>query len=468
MTAITRRISEFAAGISFDKVPTEVIERTGMLLMDSVGIALRARHDAESTPGLVKAAMRLGLDGGACTVIGDRRGFTPQGAALVNGTLIHSLDFDATHARASLHTSAPIVPAALAAAEMAGVDGEELVPAIIAGYEIQPRLSMALGPTDHYDRGFHPTATCGVFGAAAAAGKVFCLDADAMARAFGIALSQSAGSMQFLLDGAWTKRFHVGHAAMCGLMAATLAHEGFRGAADPFEGKAGFFHAYAPDPDPEKALKGLGEVWETMETAVKPYPSCRYSHAAMDALIELRAADDIKPEDVKSVEIGLPETGWKIIGDPEQAKHAPLGVGDGQFSMPFCAAVTLREGGMVWDDYARHIGDEKTLDLTRRVHTAPDPKAEAEFPNNLSAVARVKTTKGDYEAFVAVPKGEPGNFLKPEELRAKFDGLVGPYLLPARVDELASRLLAIHKEDDINEVLRLTRPVPTEIAAASE
>ena len=104
--------------------------------------------------------------------------------------------------------------------------------------------------------------------------------------------------------------------------------------------------------------------------------------------------------------------------------------------------------------------------------TAPDPKAEAEFPDNLSAVVRVKTAKGDYKAFVAVPKGEPGNFLKLEELRAKFDGLVGPYLPPARVDELASRLLAIHKEDDINEVLRLTRPVsievPGELVAAGE
>lgn len=468
MTAITRRISEFAAGISFDAVPTEVVERTGMLLMDSVGIALRAHHDAESTPGLVRAAKRLGLDGGTCVAIGGGRGFTPQGAALINGTLIHSLDFDDTHARSSLHTSAPIVPAALAAAEMAGAAGQDVVPAIIAGYEIQTRLSMALGPTDHYNRGFHPTATCGVFGAAAAAGKVFGLDADGMALAFGIALSQSAGTMQFLVDGAWTKRFHVGHAAMCGLMAATLADEGFRGAADPFEGKAGFFHAYAPDPDPEKAIEGLGEVWETMETAVKPYPSCRYSHAAIDALIGLRAANDIKPEDVMSVEIGLPETGWKIIGDPEEAKHAPRGVVDGQFSMPFCAAVTLREGGMAWDDYARHIDDGKTLELCRRVHTLTDPKAEAEFPKNMSAVARVKTTKGDYEAFVAVPKGEPGNFLGPDELRAKFDGLAGPYLPPARVDELASRLLAIHKENDINEVLRLTRPVSAELVAAGE
>jgi len=172
------------------------------------------------------------------------------------------------------------------------------------------------------------------------------------------------------------------------------------------------------------------------------------------------------------VEIGLPETGWKIIGDPEEAKHAPRGVVDGQFSMPFCAAVALSEGGMVWDDYAKHIEDGKTLELTRRVHTAPDPKAEAEFPKNLSAVVRVKTKRGDYEAFVAVPKGEPDNFLSAEELRAKFDGLVGPYLPPTRMDELASRLLAIDKEDDINEVLRLTRPVsaevPAEVMAAGE
>ena len=102
------------------------------------------------------------------------------------------------------------------------------------------------------------------------------------------------------------------------------------------------------------------------------------------------------------------------------------------------------------------------------IHTLTDPRAEAEFPNKMSAVARVKTTKGDYGAFVAMPKGEPGNFLSPAELRAKFDGLVGPYLPPDRLNDLASRLLAIHKEDDIYEVLRLTLPVPTEIAAASE
>ncbi|MBC8339084.1 MAG: MmgE/PrpD family protein [Rhodospirillales bacterium] len=468
MTNITRQLAEFAAGISCETVPQEAIERTQMLVMDNVGIALRARHDAESTPALVKGAMALGLDGGTSVAIGDRRGFTPAGAALINGTLAHSLDFDDTHAASSLHPSAPIVPAALAAAEMAGADGEELIPAIIAGYEIQIRLSKALGPSDHYDRGFHPTATCGVFGAAAAAGRLFCLDAEHMALAFGIALSQSAGSMQFLVDGAWTKRFHVGHAAMCGLMAASFAKEGFRGAVDAFEGKAGFLHAYAPASDPLKAVDGLGEDWQTLGIAVKPYPSCRYSHAALDALIDLRAANDIQPDEVESVFVGLPETGWKIIGDPEEAKHNPTGVVDGQFSMAFCAAVALREGGLTWDDYAKHIGDKKTLDLCRRVQVQPDARAGAEFPDNMAGLVRMTTKQGEFESFVAMPKGEPDNFLTADELRAKFDGLVSPYLPAKRVDELATRLANIFKEDDINEVLRLTRPVAAELQAAGE
>jgi 2-methylcitrate dehydratase PrpD len=466
MTAITRRLAEFAAGISTDAMTPDIIERTVLLVMDSVGIALRARHDAESTPALVKGAMKLGLDGGNSVAIGDQRGFTPAGAALINGTLAHSLDFDDTHARSSLHASAPIVPAALAAAEMTGAGGEELIPAIIAGYEIQIRLSLALGPTAHYDRGFHPTATCGVFGAAAAAGRLFCLDPEQMERAFGIALSQSAGSMQFLADGAWTKRFHVGHAAMCGLMAATFAGEGFKGPGNAFEGRAGFFHAYAPDAQPEKAVEDLGERWETMAIAVKPYPSCRYGHAALDALIDLRAEHGIKPDEIVAVEVGLPATGWKIIGDPVENKQNPESVVEGQFSMAFCAAVALLEGGLAWDDYATHLGDNKTLELCRKIIAMPDPKAEAEFPENLSAAVRVRTKRGDFEAFVVVPKGEPGNFLTKGELRAKFDGLAGPYLSPSRLDELATRLLTIFEESDINEVLRLTRPIPADIQAA--
>src|SRR5687767_1430713 len=317
MTAATRELAEFVTRLSYDALPTEVSERVKALTLDLVGIALRARNEAESTPPMVSAAGRLGLAGGACTVIGDAAGYTPPGAATLNGTLAHSLDFDDTHAPGSLHPSAPIVPAAFAAAEMTGAGGRDLIAAIVAGYEVQIRLSLALDPAAHYDRGFHPSATCGAFGAAAAAGRVLGLDSQGHANAFGIVLSMAAGSMQFLVNGAWTKRSHVGHAAMCGLIAATLAREGYKGAAEAIEGKWGFLHAYAPAADDARVTDALGSRWETLKIAIKPYPSCRYTHAAIDGLLALRAANDVRAGEIEAIEIGVSDAGWKIIGDPE-------------------------------------------------------------------------------------------------------------------------------------------------------
>ena len=180
------------------------------------------------------AALRhLGLGSGNASVIGDGAAYSPPAAALFNGNLGHSLDFDDTHASGSIHPSAPIVPAALAAAEMVGANGRTVVAAVVAGYEVQIRLSLALGPSDHYRQGFHPTPTCGVFGAASAAGRVLGLDASRMEDAFGLCGSLAAGSMQFLVDGAWNKPFHTGYAAMNGLVAACMAREGSAGRARP-------------------------------------------------------------------------------------------------------------------------------------------------------------------------------------------------------------------------------------------
>jgi 2-methylcitrate dehydratase PrpD len=458
MSATTRELAEFVAGISCDTLPAEVRERVKAFTLDLVGIALRARYEAESTEPMVSAAGRLGLTGGACTVIGDAAGYTPPGAAMLNGTLAHSLDFDDTHAPASLHPSAPITPAAFAAAEMAGAGGRDLIAAIAAGYEVQIRLSLALDPAKHYDQGFHPTATCGAFGAAAAAGRLLQLDREGYENAFGIVLSMAAGSMQFLVNGAWTKRSHVGHAAMCGLIAATLAREGYKGAADALEGRWGFLHAYAPAADAAKVLDGLGSHWETLKIALKPYPSCRYSHAALDGILALAREHRIKAEEVEEVAVGLPESGWKLIGDPEPAKQSPKSVVDGQFSMAFVASVALRTGGFVWDDYARHLGDAATLAMCKKVQARVDPRAQADFPKEMSAAVRIRTTRGAFETYVTTPKGEPGNFLSAHELRAKFDGLVAPWLSERRREELAGAILALEQAKDIGALLRLTRP----------
>ena len=250
MAAVTAQLASYCASLDFAALPPAVQERTRFLVLDLAGNILRGRHDAESSPALLAAARALGLACGGSAVLGDCARYTPAGAALLNGAFAHSLDFDDTHAAAIVHPGAPVIPAALAAAEMTGASGESVTAAIVAGYEVALRLALALPAGAHYDRGFHPSATCGAFGAAAAAARVFGLGPDQVASAFGIALSQSAGSLQFLANGAWTKRFQVGWAGMAGLVAATLAREGFKGAAEPIEGRHGFLNAYAPSPLP--------------------------------------------------------------------------------------------------------------------------------------------------------------------------------------------------------------------------
>ena len=465
---VTATLAAFAAGLTLDDVPPAVAARARTLVLDTVGIAVRARHEAEPTPSLLAALRALGYGQGSARVIGDPDGWTPPAAALLNGALAHSLDFDDTHAAGSIHPSAPIVPAALAAAEIAGADGATTLAGIIAGYEVQIRLSIALGPSDHYTRGYHPTATCGAFGAAAAAGRILGLPAERIAASFGIALSQAAGSLEFLAEGAWTKPFQVGWAAHNGLVAARLAAEGFKAPARGLEGQRGFLNAYAPQPDPTLAVAGLGTDWETLRIAVKPFPSCRYSHAAMDAVAELRAANDIAGGEVTAIRVGLPKTGMGLVAEPIEAKHNPVSIVDGQFSMPFLAAAVLRQGGFGWDDYRAHLSDPETLALARKVTCAVDPRCEAAFPANLSGTVAIDTPRGTFETFVEVPKGEPDNWPSDGEHRAKFDALVGPCLPGDKVAALAEALLTLDRQGSIAAVLDLARPTPQAVRAAGE
>jgi len=457
MPGVTEKLATFTCDLEFQDLPAAVIERTKVLLLDITGIMVRARHDAESTASLIQAVSRLELNGGSCSVLGDHASYAPPAAALINGTMAHSLDFDDTHAEASLHSSAPIVPAALAAAEISSSSGRDLITAIVAGFEIQIRLSMALNPAQHYERGFHPTATCGIFGAAAAAAKLLNLTATEIQSAFGVALSQAAGTMEFLADGAWTKRSHVGQAAQNGLMSAVMAGEGFKGVSDAFEGRRGFFHSYAPNAEPNKAVADLGKTWETLRLALKPFPSCRYSHAAMQALITIQKEQSIHWSDIEEVEIGLPEAGWNLIGDPLNDKRYPKSVVDGQFSMPFCAAVVLREGNMNWDDYKKHLDDEDTLELCRDINVTIDSRAQAEFPANMAGFARIKSNGNFFENFVSIPKGEPKNFMSLEEIRAKFDGLCQPYLGEEGAKKLAWAILTLEDANSVSKILTLSR-----------
>ncbi len=445
--SVTQTLARFAADSRSAGVPSEVLDRALSLATDLFGSAIRAAHEADSTPSILAMLARMGMDGpGECTVFGLNRRYPPAAATLLNGAFGHSLDFDDTHADSSLHPSAPVVPAAFAAAQMRGASGAELLAAIVVGFEVCCRLGVALDPTAHYARGFHPTATAGTFGAAAAAGRIFGLDAKAMESAFGIAASQASGSLQFLVNGAWNKRYQVGEAGMKGLMAATLAAESFVGAVDAIDGKHGFLGGYSDGADPRRAVAGLGESWETMKIGVKPYPACRYTHAAVDGILALQREHGWRPDEIERITIGLHVNGITLVGDAPERRRRARSIVEGQFSMPFAASVALLRGGFGWDDYDL-LGAPEIDSLSDLVTVIRDESLEGlrhPFGATVDIVARGTSR------FIRVsdPSGEPETFPSAQALATKFRTLAGP-VLNADADAFWGRLQALPAVADI-------------------
>jgi 2-methylcitrate dehydratase PrpD len=205
-------------------------------------------------------------------------------------------------------------------------------------------------------------------------------------------------------------------------------------------------------------VQGLGQTWELMNTAVKPYPSCRYGHAGIDAALALRAANDIKPSEITAVRLGLPKSGMLLIGEPAEKKANPQNVVDGQFSGPFVIASALATGAMGWDSYAL-LNDPTVRSLLPKVACAFDPEIEAEFPANMSGKLTITARGERFEQKVVVPKGEPANFLSEAELRAKFAGLTDSVLGSDRAIALASAVLAVDTTADVSNLIRLSAPL---------
>src|SRR5947209_14853350 len=451
----TETLAGWVADLTFDDIPAEVLERAKILTLDFLGSAVRARRDAESTPALLKMLEALALDAtGPATVFGDDRTWTPAVAALLNGALGHSLDFDDTHADSSLHASAPVVPAAFAVGELIGASGREVLTAIVAGYEVCCRLGNALDPTSHYARGFHPTATAGTYGSAAAAAKLFGLSKQQIAAAFGVSGSQAAGSLQFLVNGGWNKRYQVGAAAMNGVIAATLARNDFVGASESIEGKHGLLVGYSDDAHPQEVVANLGKVYETMKIGVKPYPSCRYTHAALDALIAMRREHNLTPDQIKRVEIGLHRNGITLTGDAATKRH-PTSVVGGQFSMFFTGAVALDQGRFGWDDYER-LGDAALDALADKFEVVQDDRLEVGRSHPFGARVAITPDDAVHERLHADPSGEPSSFPDVQAMQQKFLTLARP-VLDGRADRLADAILSLERFERVEAATHLGR-----------
>ena len=424
-TPLTRQLAAFCHGLDYEQLSPEVIDRAKYFFLDYLGVAVRGSLSESSQPVY---RLTAGLEmPGTGTILGRREKTAVPYAALANGTAAHSLELDDTHQGGSIHLGVSVFSAALAVAEQLGASGQAFLTSAVAGFEAAARLAMAVRPKEHYGRSFHPTATCGTFGAAVSAGRLLGLTEEQLLSAIGIAGSQAAGSMEFLTAGAWTKRLHPGWAAFSGIHAALLAKEGFVGPTTIIEGRDGFLKAYSNDPDPSKITDGLGTDFQILQTAVKPHACCRYTQAPIDAVLAVVREHDVRPADVNRVTIGMLETGIPVICEPTERTYHPANVVEAQFSLPFGVAVALSKRRAGLEEFApAMLHDADVLAIMPKVAYVHDPALEENYPKEWPAWARMELSDGrEVSAHVRFPKGDPDNPLSWQELTGKYQGLVG-------------------------------------------
>ncbi|MGH7534986.1 MAG: MmgE/PrpD family protein, partial [Gemmatimonadales bacterium] len=302
METFAEALATFAAGLAPSRVPREVTEQATRLLVDTAGVTLAAVP--EDFAGSVHTVARALGGPPESSLWGAREQVGMAAAVLANGTLAHGLDYDDTLEEAIVHTGSCCVTAALAAGEARHASGGEVLAAIVAGVEVMAAVGSAC-PGAFHRRGFHPTALCGSFGAAAATGRLLGLTAAELATAFGLCGSQASGIIEYLADGSWTKRLHAGWAAHAGVVAAHLAQAGFTGPRTVFEGTHGFYRAFAGEPPDAARLAvladGLGREWAIQRLMFKAYPCGSINQPYMDCAARIRARPGFDPAAIRAI-----------------------------------------------------------------------------------------------------------------------------------------------------------------------
>jgi 2-methylcitrate dehydratase PrpD len=299
----------------------------------------------------------------------------------------------------------------------------------------------------------------GVFGATTAAARLLDLDAEALTLALGIAGTQAAGSLEYLGDGAWTKRLNPGWAGHAGIVAARLAKNGFTGPATVLEGRYGLLRGYTDEPRPERLLADLGAPLQIMRVSIKPYACCRYNHGLIDAVLELRDRYRLQPDDVAEIRLGVLTGGKGLVAEPLAAKQNPRNVVDAQFSAPFAAAVALARGAAGLEEHSQtNVDDSVVRGLMGRTTCYQDPSLDAVYPKEWPAAAEMTLRDGrTVSTRVPYPTGEPENPVPRDGLVRKFSSLASGVLSAEAASELAERLLNLEREADLKAVGRLLR-----------
>jgi 2-methylcitrate dehydratase PrpD len=442
--SLTARLGAFVV----DAQPTPACRaRAAAAVLDTVGVTLAGAIE----PAARIVQQTIAADhGGPCRLVGVRARAAAQDAALANGTAAHALDYDDMCFVSLAHPSAPLVPAALAAAELVHAGGRALLDAYVIGFEIEGRLGRLMNPR-HYQRGWHCTSTLGTIGAAAACSRLMGLDAAASGHALAIAASEASGLKENF--GTMVKPLHAGLAARNGVLAATLARGGMTANERAFDGRQGFFAAFDGEGRPvADGIADLGARWEIVDTGitVKLYPSCAGTHPALDAILDLRRRERFAAADVDRIDIAVDSiTPTVLIYD------RPLSELEAKFSMPFCAAAAVVFGGVGIDTFEpAAIRDPRVAEMMPRVSMHVDPTLDNVGPPLTEARVDIRLREGRIVAQAAHgAKGYPSQPASDAELDAKFL-TCARRVLPA--EPAARALVALRRLDALDDVKGLT------------
>jgi 2-methylcitrate dehydratase PrpD len=427
---LTADLATFCATVRGEQLPSSVREQIRYLLLDHLAVTLRGSLLPSSIAAYqMVSAMGLGT-GQQGTIFGRSEVTEPAWAAFVNGVAAHGLEMDDVENRSSLHPGVVVFPAALALSEQLGSSPADFYAAVVAGYEVTLRVGAALNPASAYERGFHPTAVCGTFGAAAASARLLGLSPEQTIMALGIAGSMAAGSMAYLHDGAWTKRLHPGWASHAGITAARLAAAGFVGPTAIFESPSGFLHAYSTLSDVTHLALPANGTYAIMDVSIKPYACCRYMHGPIDCLLHIQRKHQFDPQHIAQVRCGVLTGGRGLIADSIEQKRRPENVVDAQFSMPFGAAVALLTGRADLSVFTETwLHDTTVRALMQKVSCYSSPDLDNFYPAEWRASAEIQLDNGQsYHADIRYPLGDPHNPLSWEQLEARFSALVTPVI----------------------------------------
>jgi len=376
-TAVAEELAQKISALDAARLPQAVRRKCEELLIDAVGLAVTARNE-----DYVESVLAACDDDGPCTAIGHAHTLSAAAAALVNGTAIHGEDFDDTFEGGPIHAGAVIVPAVLAACERHGVTGAAALLGIAVGVECMCRLSL-VAPTLTHKAGFHPTAVFGAMGAAAGVGAALNLSPRQLADALGNAGSMASGIIEYLAEGAWTKRLHAGWAAQAGMRAALLGRAGFSGPRTVFEGVHGFFHAFAHTTAGDFAAisSDFGTRWVMKTLAFKPYPCGTMTHPYIDCA--RRLAKRVRAGDVAEMVCEVGEGTVHRLWEPLAAKQRPANGYAGKFSTPYCIAAGFTRGNVGLSDFSDSaVRDPAVLALAAKVRYRIDP--DNPYPKNFT------------------------------------------------------------------------------------